>query len=54
MDFEIIFKLSKTEIMDMLSPLLQNEAVLRACSEPPPSKNSGGSTVVAGDKDSSS
>ncbi|XP_075657052.1 uncharacterized protein LOC142627135 [Castanea sativa] len=31
----------------------QNEAVLRACSEPPPSKNSGGSTDVAGDKDSS-
>ncbi|KAK4597527.1 hypothetical protein RGQ29_015165 [Quercus rubra] len=32
----------------------QNEAVLRACSEPPPSKNSGGGTDVAGDKDSSS
>lgn len=54
-DFEMIFKFSMTEIMDMLPPpSLQNEAVLRACSEPPPSKNSGGGTDVAGDKDSSS
>ncbi|XP_059448042.1 uncharacterized protein LOC132179356 [Corylus avellana] len=32
----------------------QNEAVLRACSEPTPSKTSGVGTDVAGEKDSKS
>ncbi|XP_041014320.1 uncharacterized protein LOC121257395 [Juglans microcarpa x Juglans regia] len=32
----------------------QNEAVLRACSEPPPSKTSGAGTDVASEKDSGS
>ncbi|KAG6708938.1 hypothetical protein I3843_06G100800 [Carya illinoinensis] len=47
-------KLTTTRRANAKKRLLRNEAVLRACSESPPSKTSGAGTDVASEKDSRS